>query len=29
MLLPFTESVVTEIDTALRQITIVLPNVVE
>jgi 16S rRNA processing protein RimM len=29
ILLPFTESVVTEIDTALRQITIVLPNVVE
>jgi 16S rRNA processing protein RimM len=29
LLLPFTESVVTEIDMALRQITIVLPNVVE
>ena len=29
LLLPFTESVVTEIDTALRQITIVLPSVIE
>jgi 16S rRNA processing protein RimM len=29
LLLPFTETVVPEIDTALRQITIVLPNVIE
>jgi 16S rRNA processing protein RimM len=29
LLLPFTESVVTEIDTALRQITVVLPSVIE
>jgi 16S rRNA processing protein RimM len=29
LLLPFTESVVTEIDAALRQITVVLPSVIE
>ena len=29
LLLPFTEAVVTKVDTTLRQVTIVLPNLIE